>query len=56
MIAHRLLGALEPVLRAGGDPLALESLEAIARHSMMISVKTRRAVTSLAAGFRGPRR
>lgn len=46
-ITHRLLGALGPVLRAGGDTLALESLDAITRHSMMIAVKTRRAVTAL---------
>jgi hypothetical protein len=47
LITHRLIAALEPVLKAGGDPLAVESLEAITRHSMMIAVKTRRAVTAL---------
>jgi hypothetical protein len=44
---RRLLGVLDPMLRAGGDPLALESLETIGRFALFIAVKTRRAVAGL---------
>jgi hypothetical protein len=45
--ARRLLGVLDPMLRAGADPLALESLETIGRFALFIAVKTRRAVAGL---------
>jgi hypothetical protein len=45
--ARRLLGVLDPLIRAGDDPLALESLETIGRFAFFIAVKTRRAVAGL---------
>ena len=45
--ARRLIAVLGPMLRAAGDPLALESLETIGRFALLIAVKTRRAVASL---------
>jgi len=45
--ARRLIGVLDPLLRDGGDPLALESLETINRFALFIAVKTHRAVAGL---------
>lgn len=45
--SRRLIGVLDPMLRAAGDPLALGSLETIDRFALFIHVKTRRAVTAL---------
>ena len=45
--SRRLIGVLDPMLRAAGDPLALGSLETIDRFALFIHVKTRRAVAAL---------
>jgi hypothetical protein len=44
---RRLIGVLDPLLRASGDPIALESLETISRFPLFIAVKTHRAVAGL---------
>lgn len=45
--SRRLIGVLDPMLRAAGDPLAVGSLETIDRFALFIHVKTRRAVAAL---------
>ena len=45
--ARRLIGVLDPMLRAAGDPIGLEALETIHRFALFIHVKIRRAVAGL---------